>query len=90
MFGTTNSGHGPALPIVPKLVQGVVLRVDERGKLPGHHGKKPGSRAETERESFELVTLSFEGHSRKSPEFAVNGNVEMCVLTSTFPEEGRL
>ena len=80
MFGTTIYGHGPAQPIIQKLVQGGVLGVDERGRLPGHHGKEPGSRAETEREGSELVTLSFEEHSEKSPGFGVNGNVKVHVL----------
>ena len=61
-------------------MQGSVLSVDERGKLPGHHGEEPWSGAEAEREGSELVVLSFEGHSEKSPGFGVNVNVEICIL----------
>ena len=80
MFGTMISGHGQARLIIQKLVQGSVLGVDERGILPDQHGKEPGTRAEAEGKGSELVTLSFEEHSEKSPGFGVNGNVEVCVL----------
>ena len=51
--------------------------MNERGKL---HGKEPGSQVETKREGSELITLSFEEHSEKSPGFGVNGDVEVCIL----------
>ena len=80
MFCTPISGHGSAQPIVQKLVKGCVLRMDEGGKLPGHHGEDPGGRAETEGKSSELEDLAFEGHSEELPGLGMNGNVEVSVF----------